>query len=68
MKVHSPKVTNYIGIQGLGLISLLKETASVIPIIRTKGLWGRVHWSPHVHVVGANDHTRRDATIQIGPA
>jgi hypothetical protein len=36
MKVHLSEIMNRVGIQGPGLISLLKKTESVIPVVGTK--------------------------------
>ena len=38
MEVHPSKIMNCIGVQGRGLISLLKKMASVVPMVRVRGL------------------------------
>jgi hypothetical protein len=43
MKVHSTKIAYCVGIQGSGLISLLKKAANVLPVIGTRGFQRRVH-------------------------
>jgi hypothetical protein len=67
MKVHLTKIADYVGIQGPGLISLLKKVANILPVIRTKGFQRRIHWSHHVHATRADDRMRRNATIRISP-
>jgi hypothetical protein len=62
MELHAPKIMSRIGIPCLGLISLLKKSADVIPM-GIRGSHGGVYWSHHLCAARTNDHAGKEAAI-----